>query len=150
MWGKFEKDYPSLPKVIQSTPGGKARKSFAQEEGGRRVAQGLVGPRAQVVPTTLPPHEQREGEEEEEEEEVEVVEEEETHAATSVWYSVDAFGNFKEEVDDAPEEEERPKTERSSSAASSSSVGVSEVARAVRDLEPRSQKASEERSREIM
>ena len=68
MWGKFEKDYPSLPKVIQSTPGGKARKSFAQEEGGRRVAQGLVGPRAQVVPTTLPPHEQREGEEEEEEE----------------------------------------------------------------------------------
>ena len=42
VWGKFEKDYPSLAKVVQSTPGGKARKSFAQEEGGRRVAQGLV------------------------------------------------------------------------------------------------------------
>ena len=76
VWGKFEKDYPSLAKVVQSTPGGKARKSFAQEEGGRRVAQGLVAPRAQVVPTTLPPPEQR-GEEE-------VGEEEETHAATSV------------------------------------------------------------------
>ncbi|CAL1163809.1 unnamed protein product [Cladocopium goreaui] len=140
VWGKFEKDYPSLAKVVQSTPGGKARKSFAQEEGGRRVAQGLVAPRAQVVPTTLPPPEQR-GEEE-------VGEEEETHAATSVWYSVDEFGNFKEEVDDSPEEEERPKTEQASSAASSSSVGVSEVARAVQDLELRSQKASEERSRE--
>ena len=58
VWGKFEKDYPSLAKVVQSTPGGKARK-FAQEEGGRRVAQGLVAPRAQVVPTTLPPPEQR-------------------------------------------------------------------------------------------
>ncbi|CAL1147058.1 unnamed protein product [Cladocopium goreaui] len=140
VWGKFEKDYPSLAKVVQSTPGGKARKSFAQEEGGRRVAQGLVAPRAQVVPTTLPPPEQR-GEEE-------VGEEEETHAATSVWYSVDEFGNFKEEVDDSPEEEERPKTEQASSAASSSSVGVSEVARAVQDLELRSQKDSEERSRE--
>ncbi|CAL1137871.1 unnamed protein product [Cladocopium goreaui] len=140
VWGKFEKDYPSLAKVVQSTPGGKARKSFAQEEGGRRVAQGLVAPRAQVVPTTLPPPEQR-GEEE-------VGEEEETHAATSVWYSVDEFGNFKEEVDDSPEEEERPKTEQASSAASSSSVGVSEVARAVQDLELRSQKASEERNPE--
>ena len=140
VWGKFEKDYPSLAKVVQSTPGGKARKSFAQEEGGRRVAQGLVAPRAQVVPTTLPPPEQR-GEEE-------VGEEEETHAATSVWYSVDEFGNFKEEVDDSPEEEERPKTEQASSAASSSSVGVSEVAQAVQDLELRSQKDSEERSRE--
>ncbi|CAL1126527.1 unnamed protein product [Cladocopium goreaui] len=139
VWGKFEKDYPSLAKVVQSTPGGKARKSFAQEEGGRRVAQGLVAPRAQVVPTTLPPPEQR-GEE--------VGEEEETHAATSVWYSVDEFGNFKEEVDDSPEEEERPKTEQASSAASSSSVGVSEVARAVQDLELRSQKASEERNPE--
>ncbi|CAL1174155.1 unnamed protein product [Cladocopium goreaui] len=121
VWGKFEKDYPSLAKVVQSTPGGKARKSFAQEEGGRRVAQGLVE---------------------------EVGEEEETHAATSVWYSVDEFGNFKEEVDDSPEEEERPKTEQASSAASSSSVGVSEVARAVQDLELRSQKASEERNQE--
>ena len=116
MWSKFEKDYPSLAKVIQSTPGGKARKSFAQEEGGRRVAQGLVGPRAQVVPTTLPPPEQR-GEEE-------VGEEEETHAATSVWYSVGDFGNFKEEVNDSPEEEERPKTEQASSAASSSSESL--------------------------
>eukprot|EP00435_Cladocopium_sp_Y103_P001521 s4208_g1.t1 len=25
VWGKFEKDYPSLAKVVQSTPGGKAR-----------------------------------------------------------------------------------------------------------------------------
>ena len=140
VWGKFEKDYPSLAKVVQSTPGGKARKSFVQEEGGRRVAQGLVGTRAQVVPTTLPPPEQR-GEEETEEEE-------ETHAATSVWYSVDAFGNFKEEAEDSPDEEERPKTEQASSAASSSSVGVSEVARAVQDLELRSQKAPEERSGE--
>ena len=75
------------PRSYSLHRGGKARKSFAQEEGGRRVAQGLVAPRAQVVPTTLPPPEQR-GEEE-------VGEEEETHAATSVWYSVDEFGNFK-------------------------------------------------------
>eukprot|EP00435_Cladocopium_sp_Y103_P063711 s324_g25.t1 len=59
VWGKFEKDYPSLTKVVQSTPGGKVRNSFAQEEGGRRAAQGLDGPRAQAVPTTLPPPRRR-------------------------------------------------------------------------------------------
>eukprot|EP00435_Cladocopium_sp_Y103_P048151 s171_g14.t1 len=54
----------------------------------------------------------------------------------------------QEEVDDLPGEGKGPKTEQASSAASSSSVGVSQVPRAVQDLELRSHKASEERSRE--
>ena len=43
VWGRFQREFPQLSQVVSSTPGRSARRAYAQEEGGRRVAQGIVG-----------------------------------------------------------------------------------------------------------
>ena len=90
VWSKFAEKYPKLSDVLQKTPGAKARKSFAQEEGGRRVAQGATPLRGATPPTTVPPGSLKE--------ESAVSDRTLTHPPTSVWYSVDEGENFQEEA----------------------------------------------------
>ena len=148
VWNKFAEKYPKLSDVLQKTPGAKARKSFAQEEGGRRVAQGVTPLRGATPPTTVPPGSQKE--------ESAGSERTLTHPPTSVWYSVDESGNFKEEaqseaVSNSDEEsireakkqsleiaEDIPQSEVDWGSVSSQSASASQVARAVQDLELRS------------
>ena len=145
VWSKFAEKYPKLSDVLQKTPGAKARKSFAQEEGGRRVAQGVTPLRGATPPTTVPPGSLKE--------ESAVSDRTLTHPPTSVWYSVDEGENFQEEAksEAAPNSDEEaireakkqsleivediPQSEVDWGSVSSQSASASQVARAVQDLE---------------
>ena len=143
VWGRFQREFPQLSQVVSSTPGRTARRSYALEEGGRRVAQGIVGEADQRARRAQPGVRTEAGEEEEEEEErtllgdgdETVVEEE---AATVL---DDNETHLPEEFQTIlPDEDSETEWET----AESSSVAASEVARAVRDLDLRSEKAKEE------
>ncbi|CAL1148944.1 unnamed protein product, partial [Cladocopium goreaui] len=119
-------------------------RSYALEEGGRRVAQGIVGEADQRARRAQPGVRTEAGEEAEEEEEErtllgdgdETVDEEE---AATVFD--DNETHFPEEFQTIlPDEDSETEWET----AESSSVAASEVARAVRDLDLRSEKAKEE------
>ena len=133
--------YPKLSDVLRKTPGAKARKPFAQEEGGRRVAQCVTPLRGATPLTTVPPGSEKE--------ESAGSERTLTHPPTSVWYSVDE--SFKEEAkskaaSNSDEEaireakkqsleitENIPQSEVDWGSISSQSASASQVARAVQD-----------------
>lgn len=144
LWSNFKEKHPNLSTVVQSLPGKSARKPYAQEEGGRRVAQGLVREGEQVkeepANASAPKNQKAESV---------ASEKTQTHTATSIWYSVDEDGNFKDEVEaETKEEVKEEEADYDPSSRSSSSVAASSIARAVRDLDLRSaagrEKANEE------
>lgn len=140
VWGKFQREFPQLSTVVGSTPGRSARRSYAQEEGGRRVAQGIVGEADQRARREQPGVRTEAGEEEEERtlfsDEDETVDDE--HPTIFDDNETQVTEEYQTILPDEDSETEW-------ATAASSSVAASEVARAVRDLDLQSQKAKEEK-----
>lgn len=120
MWQprKFSERHPNLP-----LPGKTARRAYAQEEGGRRVAQGLVQ-EGEPVPAEEAPR-------------AASAKSEKTVSPTakSIWYPVDEDGSFRDEVD-AEDKKDKVKSEEANWERSSSSA-ASSAARAFQNLDLR-------------
>ena len=144
VWGRFQREFPQLSQVVSSTPGRSARRAYAQEEGGRRVAQGIVGDadrRARRAQPGVLTEVGEEAEEEREENRTLFEGEDETVDEEAATIFEDNETHFPEEFQTIlPDEDSETEWET----AESSSVAASEVARAVRDLDLRSEKAKEE------